>query len=139
MEQFDNILSTLYDWRENAEDYVIEQAKPYEAELIDMNVAQMDIAVDSDGKSFLDKYSPTTIQLKKVLGQPYLTDTGDFKRKMFGNFEHDYIATGSDDEKTEKLVRKFGHKIFGLTPENVAEFAELIKPNVQENFKNRLI
>lgn len=79
-------------------------------------------------------YAPRTIANKKRKGQPYtrvtLKDTGAFYEgfKVVANSEGFYVT--SDDDKTEKLIAKYGPSIFRLTAEN---FSRLIRRHLRKD------
>lgn len=82
-------------------------------------------------------YAPRTIANKKRKGQPYtrvtLKDTGAFYEgfKVIANSEGFYIT--STDEKTDKLVEKYGQSIFRLTAEN---FSRLIRSHLRKDLSS---
>jgi hypothetical protein len=132
---FNDILKGLRNWQINAEKYVISETKEFEAEIIDMNVKNMDVALDNEGDSFLHKYQRRTIAYKETFGEPYLTDTGDFKDNMMIKFKKDYLALFSTDGKTPKVIEKFGREVFGLDEEKMEELREMVKPNIINRFR----
>lgn len=109
-----------------------------QATVLDMNIAQLQQGKDSKGKNIKPKYTPRTVEYKKLKGDPYdrvtLKDEGDFYRGFY--LEHNnsfplYIL--STDLKTGKLAEKYGSDIFGLDKQNKKEFAILyIKPKLAE-------
>lgn len=99
----------------------------------DLNQEQLNDGVDSRGEDIKPAYSPMTIRIKRLKGQPTdrvtLHDKGDFYKgielKKVGNI---YDLTGTDS-KTAKLQAKYGKDILGLTPENKEVVVEsILKP-----------
>lgn len=80
--------------------------------------------IDSEGFSIFPEYALFTVEIKQLLGQPYdhvtLFYSGAFYRSFLLKFDKDNhtLEISATDEKTQKLVRKYGGDIFGLTYEN---------------------
>lgn len=94
--------------------------------------------IDAKGQK-LKKYTKVTVAIKRALGKPFdrttLLDKGDFYEKFKIDFNpNDYTITiFSTDEKTPKLIAKYGIDIFGLTPENNQYLDEnIIKPYIDK-------
>lgn len=110
--------------------------------VIDLNTEDQlfERGIDSNDES-LGRYSPTTIFLKKLEGQPTdrvtLKDTGSFYEGWFIRVERDRVIFSSRDSKTNELVDRYGADIFGLTEENLEDFAiNYILPKLIERFRN---
>jgi len=99
---------------------------------------------DSKGKKLLE-YTNFTKQIKRNKRQPFdrttLNDTGNF----FNAFQVDYekasylVRIYSTDEKTPKLMAKYGKDIFGLQPINHKYLDEnIIKINIDKWILSRL-
>ena len=73
-------------------------------------------------------YSPVTVEIKKMKGQPTnrvtLYDEGDFYESMFIVYVPDGFIIRASDWKTEALMVKYGGDILGLTEENIKYLAE---------------
>ena len=93
--------------------------------MITLNQGQMFIGVRADGTEITPTYSDLTIELKEQKGQPSdrvtLRDTGDFWDDMFVQINAEDFEMSSANEKTQKLEKKYGKKIFGLTKESRRE------------------
>lgn len=102
-------------------------AERYKKVLLDyIRINQLfDKGIDGKGKK-LKKYKPFTVAIKKTQGKNpnivTLNDTGDFY-KEFDLFYTDQNAIGifSKNEKTPKLVEKYGSDIFIFTVNNIKE------------------
>ena len=72
-------------------------------------------------------YTPKTIELKEIKGQPTnrvtLRDTGDFYASFKIITEPDKFTIIATDYKTDGLIRKYGRQILGLTDENAQGLA----------------
>mgnify|MGYP004542478011 FL=1 len=83
--------------------------------------------VNSMGVSIMDyaPYSPMTIAIKEELGQPTnrvtLRDEGDFESSFYLEVNDKQFEIKASDFKTEKLIKKYGRQILGLTDENITE------------------
>lgn len=97
--------------------------------------------IDADGKS-LGEYSPVTIEIKKVKGQPTdrvtLKDEGDFHRGFFATTDKFPVVFGSSDPKADMLEDTYGN-IFGLTTDNKRAFVDDIKPHIVDNCGQALL
>ncbi len=70
-------------------------------------------------------YSPVTIAIKQVKGQPTnrvtLRDEGDFHKSFYIKVGTDHFEVKASDSKTEELVKQFGSEIMEFTDENLGE------------------
>lgn len=113
---------------------VISYAKEYESEIIDLNTEQLYQGIDSNGEDISPPYRPMTISIKQGLGQPTnrvtLKDEGDFYDGFFVNYGNDWFALGSDDEKAQKLEKKYGADIYGLTDKSKEDLVSYFKEDM---------
>ena len=99
--------------------------------------------IDGLGKS-LPSYSPVTIQLKKLKGQPFdrttLRDSGDFHSSIKVKLQKDGIKIESDPIKEDtNLLEVYGEEILFLTEENLTEFRNvLLKDDLIKNIRAAL-
>ncbi len=91
-----------------------------------LNTEQMFLGKRSDGSEIEPPYTPTTVGIKKRKGQPFdrvtLKDTGLFYKNLDAFADNDKIYIDSDTPYTDKLVEKYGTKIFGLDVDNRKDF-----------------
>ena len=84
-------------------------------------------------------YTAKTIQNKKRKGQPTtrvtLRDTGAFHKSMFVVFDSEGFYITASDEKTEKLIKRYGEEIFRLTDKN---FTRIIQSHIRKELVKRL-
>ena len=84
-------------------------------------------------------YTTKTIQNKKRKGQPTtrvtLRDTGAFHKSMFVVLDSEGFYVTASDEKTEKLVKKYGEEIFRLTNKN---FTRIVRSHIRKELVERL-
>jgi hypothetical protein len=94
-------------------------------DIITLNQGQMSLGKRSDGTEITPSYSDLTIMLKDEKGQETrwvtLRDTGSFWGDMFVDVNASSYSLSSVDEKTDKLRKKYGDKIFGLSKESKSE------------------
>ena len=93
--------------------------------------------IDSKGRK-LQEYRPFTIEIKKLIGQPYDRTTLFYSGKFYegftiqplGNYRFDIFST---DSKTTMLQKKYTKHIFGLTKSN-AEYLDnnIIKKEIDK-------
>jgi hypothetical protein len=93
--------------------------------MITLNQGQMFIGRRADGTEITPTYSDLTIELKEQKGQPSdrvtLRDTSEFWDDMFVQINASDYEMSSANQKTQKLEKKYGRKIFGLTKESRSE------------------
>lgn len=110
-----------------------------QADALDLNISQLFSGKDSDGKEITPAYTPFTVMMKKAKGQPSdrvtLKDEGDFYQDFTLDAQKFPVAFNSKDDKTGKLVEKYGDQIFGLDKKNTDEFVQTIKPEVQDYYR----
>lgn len=95
------------------------------SEIIILNQGQMSLGKRADGSEITPSYADYTIELKESKGQESrwvtLRDTGEFWNDMFVDVNAETFETSSANEKTAKLEKKYGKKIFGLSKESKSE------------------
>lgn len=112
--------------------------------IIDMNVEDQlyEQGIDRFGRSISDyaPYSPITIELKKLKGQPTarvtLRDEGDFHASFYIDFKADGFEIKASNWKTDMLIKGYGEGILGLTDDNFKDLARnYIQPEIIKLFK----
>ena len=105
--------------------------------ILDANRSQMMLGLDKLGNEILPEYTPFTIEIKKEKGQPTdrvtLKDTGDFHREMFMKVDSTSIFIDSNDEKTEKILKKYdagSETILGIPVKK----KEIINESIMDKF-----
>lgn len=100
-----------------------------ESDRVELNREQMQSGIRSDGSDILPSYSPTTVFLKRLIGQETrwvtLYSEGDFQARIKSDVTGDSIITESTDWKNEKLKRKYETsrgKLFGLSHDFKVEY-----------------
>lgn len=97
--------------------------------------------INGKGKKIMEyaPYAKRTIKIKKEKGQPTtrvtLRDTGDFHKSMFVVFDSEGFYVTASDDKTEKLIAKYGDEIFRLTDKN---FTRIIRSHVRKELVKRI-
>ena len=115
-----------------------------EAQICELNSEQQlyEYGVNALGVeiSSYQPYAPTTVYDKELNGQPSdrvtLRREGDFHGSFFVKFGKVGFAIDATDSKRDKLVRKYGKQIFGLTPESKTYVSnEILKPELLDEIK----
>lgn len=135
----DRKLEALKAFQDSAPRRVIDQAKEFEAEIIDLNTAQLYEGRESTGAPITPAYRPLTVTIKRAKGQPTdrvtLKDTGDYYASFKVRFGPEYLAIYATDGKAEKLERKYGEDVYGLDENSLQEVIDLIREPLIETFK----
>ena len=115
--------------------------------IIDMNTDDQlfNKGVDSTGDRIIasDPYSPFTVGIKKLKGQPTnrvtLKDVGNFHGSFKATKSGSNVVIGATDSKTKDLVDRYGKDIFGLIKENKEETrVSYIHPEVSNQISKAL-
>jgi len=112
-----------------------ESIKEHESEIADLNTEQMNKGIKGDG-SEIGQYA--NIAYKGRLKPVDLYDTGSFHDKVYVELYDDVFEMNSRDEKTEKLIGKYGEEILDLTEQNKNVTSEIIKPTFIEKVREQL-
>lgn len=141
IEQIKQLRKNVEQWQRSLPSVVLESVKDNEAEIIDLNIEDQlfQKGIGSDGQAITPGYSPLTISIKRQKGQPTdrvtLRDTGEFHRSFEIRYGNDAFAFAATDPKTQKLEKKYGSEIFGLTDQSLDEAIETVKPDINEKSK----
>jgi hypothetical protein len=91
-----------------------------------LNRSQLIDGENINGTSIEPAYTRFTVSEKKRKGQIFdrvtLKDTGDFHKSFTVKASSDSFVINATDPKTNKIQRKYGDKILGLSEENKALF-----------------
>lgn len=112
-------------------------------EIAEINAYQMYQGKDSEDKPIEPFYKPLTISIKRMKGQPVdrvtLRDSGSFQDKMKVEVSGTRFTITSDDEKRDKLVKKYGEQIFGLSYEGKVEYIrDTFMPRIKDYIESHL-
>lgn len=136
---FTNVIKGLEQVRQELPkitEIIIEQSKTKILDLIREDQL-FERGIDGTGQP-LQPYAPFTIAVKRAEGRDpnivTLFDTGDFYRGFDLLFTDQFsVGVFSRDDKTPKLVQKYGNEIFTFTIENNQVLNEdIIKPQLIE-------
>lgn len=123
----------------NAQTIAQQALEAQEENLLEHNQAQMWDGTDSKGYGISPEYSALTVQIKTEKGQPTdrvtLYDTGAFYESQYVEVQQDYLNIYAKDSKTQKIVRKYGKEIFGLSAPYKSNF---IKEHLRPEFQLRV-
>lgn len=92
----------------------------------DFNRKQLFAGIRASGTDITPAYAPLTVLIKDQKGQPTdrvtLKDAGQFYENIFVDVNSDTFEIDSNDPKSDSLKKKYGNRIFGLTPESRGEY-----------------
>jgi len=114
-------------------------------EIIRYNHSQLQRGTRSDGQNIAPNYRNRTYAELKAEQNPlpgFLTPdlklTGGFYSNFFIAVDTEYYEIDSRDPKTDKLLKKYGENIFGLTQPNKDEYAtKSIYPKIKDYIETR--
>lgn len=142
---FAEIIKRVQAFKSNVDQIIIEEAKAFEAELIDLNTeGQLAEGYGSDERAIKPFYTPFTKLLKGLKGQESefvtLKDTGDFYGSFKVDFGNNQLTFGATDSKTSELVDKYGAHIFGLDKANLQLFIDdYLRERVVARFRKDIL
>lgn len=125
-------------WQASLPEVVLESVKDNEAAILDLNVEDQlfQQGIDNEGQAITPGYTPLTISIKRQKGQPTdrvtLRDTGDFHKSFQISYGNDAFGIYATDPKSQKLSKKYGEDIFGLTDDSLQETIELTRPDIHQ-------
>jgi hypothetical protein len=108
---------------------------------IDLNTKQLFSGRDAEGQSLGGYRNANYAAFKRSLNPAGVVDlklTGSFYDGFFAKTDKFPVMFSSTDEKTGELMQKYGKEIFGLDQENLEEFRQEIKPEVQNLYREIL-
>jgi len=141
MDAIQQKIEALEKWQREAEKIVIDEAKGFEAEIIDYNTETQlyDKGQAADGTPIEPPYSPVTEYIKRLKGQPTdrvtLRDTGDFHQSFAIDWRSTEFEIYATDPKTGKLVRGYGKEIFGLDEIGLQQLRDDLLEPMQERLR----
>lgn len=106
-----------------------------EEKVFDLNKQQLDRGKDATGDS-LGRYK--NFRYKNRWEPVDLLRTGEFRRKLTLAESKKTAEVFSQDEKNDKLVKKYGKDIFGISKTYQPNLAEAIQPTLGELIKKQL-
>lgn len=113
-------------------------------ELEDIQAAQMQEGLNSDGSTIGRLRSTTYARFKKAKGgtAPFeavdLRNTGSFQNKIKAKVIHGGIHLDSTDKKKTELIEKYGVNIFGFNDESKVFIKRIIVPSLIFETKREL-
>lgn len=139
VKEIDSLIEKLETFQREVDELVLATVEENKELVLDMNTETQlfEQGINSKGEKINPPYTPYTVKIKRILGQPTnrvtLRNEGDFHSKFYLKRAANEIEISSTDEKTEALVDKYGKEIFGLTRENLEELSEhYIKPALEK-------
>ena len=90
--------------------------------------------IDGTGRPIRPLYTSFTKQIKRDKGQTTshvtLRDTGETQDTMGMEYGSDFFYPVATTPQVEGLYRKYGKRIFDLTPKSVSESAKIMRPDI---------
>jgi len=143
MEVLDNLIRKLRKVKDLLPALLLAVIIESEAAIADLNIEQLQAGIRSDSSPIEPPYTPLTVAIKKVKGQPFdrvtLRDEGDFYQGIkIEVFQNEFRLIGTDN-KTFKLESKYGEAILGLTQENrIRLIEEILLPGLVDKIRDIL-
>lgn len=131
MQQLDELIRRLKDFESRMFE-IIEQVIRDNEDIITEMVSEDQLyerGIDGDGIAIdsYAPYSPITIEIKQLKGQPTsrvtLRDTGDFHYSFYIKYTSDGFEITASDWKTQDLIKGYGEAIMKLTDDNFRDIA----------------
>lgn len=150
MNLFEELRRNIENVKRNISDIITESMVAEKEVIIDLNVDQIERGINSDGKILGEYESESYSRLKQSMGSRAPFGVFDFKLEgdfLSGIYAEAYkgstpeasgLYMSSSDEKTEKLERLSGDKVFGIAPENNNELDELTEDYIIQEVINEI-
>ena len=127
---FKALASKLTDLKNGGINTIVKDLVMLEADFAkDLNRSQLTEGQNIDKSDIEPAYSRVTVSYKKSKSQisdrVTLKDTGDFYKSFTVKANADSFVINATDSKTNKLQKKYGDKILGLSEENKALFGRI--------------
>ena len=113
--------------------------------ILDSNIAQLQIGIDSFGQFLREYASDAYAHFKQEHGSraPFgiadLKLTGDFHSGFVLKYTGGEFVITSTDSKTDDLVAKYGKDIFGLANESIEDIRPHLQASFIKLFRNELL
>lgn len=113
--------------------------------IADLNASQLAKGLRADDSEISPPYADATVFEKErksglagVTDHVTLYDTGDHYREMYAAVVGRAVEYGSKDEKSEKLQKKYGNKIYGLSTDSKEELeVQYTRPTFQRKVEEQ--
>lgn len=145
MKRLDDLILGLKELKTSIPKKIKEVIQANEGVILDMNTKNQlyEQGIDNRGIAIASyqEYTPFTIKVKQEKNQPTdrvtLRDEGDFYSGFYIEYTQDKFRIYSTDEKADKLGKKYGYQIFGLSDSNFTEIRDVyVKPEIMALFHN---
>jgi hypothetical protein len=136
-------IEPIEDFLKNTDQVLLGIIQEGEEIVLDLNrEEQLYEGKDAQGREIRPKYTPFTVSIKRIKGQPTdrvtLKDTGDFYQSFDIKYGPDYFEIIATDGKTKKLQRKYGPEVLGLNPDSLAFLIDLCKDELIGYLRKKL-
>lgn len=144
MKRLKDLIYKLKSFEREIKDAIERTLKDNEYIILEMNTEDQlyERGIDRFGRQIAEyaPYSPITIEIKKLKGQPTgrvtLRDEGDFHASFYIEYTSDGFEIKASDWKTDMLVKGYGEGILGLADDNFKDLAQnYIAPAIIQTFR----
>ena len=144
---FPNVEKRLQKWinaLSNPDDLFHGMVLDNEATILDLNTSQLEQGMDALGNFLTEYMSDAYAEFKQHLNSqpplfvPDLKLEGNFHDGFILKWEGKEVGITSTDHKTDKLIKKYGSDIFGLTDESMSELKDYMLESFITLFRNEL-
>ena len=143
MGKIQDLINKIEKFEKSTDQIIIDILKTDPVKIKALNTNQMSKGTRADGQQILPPYTAYTKRLKRAKGQPIskvtLRDTGDFYGSVSVEFRSNEFELIADDPKTQKLQRKYGQQILGLTNNSLKILIDDTKPKLIDEAKKILL
>ena len=136
LEKIRHLRSNLEQYQARLSDVVLDAVYEHEGEILDLVRDDQLTAqgIDGTGRPIRPIYTAFTRRIKRDKGQTTshvtLRDTGETQDTMLMEYGANYFYPVATTPQVEGLYRKYGKRIFDLTPKSVSEAAKIVRPQV---------
>lgn len=106
-----------------------------QAQLIDLNLAQMDAGINAKGVAMPEYSNVSVTKYGKTPGPFTLKDTGDTRNSMFVSVQGDGFTMNADTGLHGVDLSELFDPSLGETPESIEE----IKPEITERLRDKIL
>lgn len=149
MSIFNDISGKISSVLDSMDEILVQGMVENSAEIIDMNVSQLEEGIGSDGAQVGEYASDEYSKLKQSMGSK--APLGIVDTKLTGSFHEGFytetyigsnlgssgLFINSRDNKTESLEGKYSN-LFGISPDNTDEVQNLLTDGILNNLQNEI-
>lgn len=136
LEKIQHLRRNLEKYQAQLSDVVLDAVYQNEGKVLDLvRDDQLNAqGIDGTGRKIRPAYTAFTRQIKRDKGQitshVTIRDTGETQDTMGMEYGANYFYPVATTPQVEGLLRKYGKRIFDLTPSSVSETAKIVRPEI---------